>query len=395
LDRPYFESLFAGNPVRGYQIFGRSSGRKSTLMAAPILVDGVAKGALGASIYLEDLHQALNRAFALPENYTWFVLDSEGTTILDRDRDFIFMNALTQGSPSLRDAVTEALQHESGAVSYELGGLRLAHYRKLPRLDWWMFLAQIQSVDAQVSEQQTLSLDRFVPDLQRLLNEIDYALAAAIKKHPVNVASEESVRSLLAAIISENQDAINAALIDPRGVMHQIAPADYRKSENTDISEQEHVKAMLDNPMPMLSSAFTAVEGFPAVSMARPLYEDEKAFVGYISVLIRPELLFESLLRNSTIPKDYELWVMQTDGLILYDQNEEERGRMLFSDPLYADHESLLILGKEIVSTRTGSGNYIFSAPVSGEKAIKRALWQTVELHGREWRVVLAYRPYE
>ena len=32
-----------------------------------------------------------------------------------------------------------------------------------------------------------------------------------------------------------------------------------------------------------------------AFALPRPLYEDEKAFVGYISVLIRPELLFESI----------------------------------------------------------------------------------------------------
>ncbi len=152
LDRPYFASLFAGNPVRGYQIYGRSSGRKSALMAAPIMVDGGVNGALGAAIHLDDLHQKLNRDFALPENYTWFVLDSGGTTILDRDRDFIFMNALTQGSPSLQDAVKEALQNESGSVSYELGALRHAHYRKLPRMDWWIFLAQIQSMDAPASQ---------------------------------------------------------------------------------------------------------------------------------------------------------------------------------------------------------------------------------------------------
>ncbi len=394
-DRPYFESLFAGNPVRGYPIHSRSSGRKSALMAAPILDEGQATGALGASIYLDDLHQSLNRAFALPENYTWFVLDSEGNTMLDRDRDFIFMNAITQGSPSLRDAVTEALQHESGAVSYELGGIRHAHYRKLSRMDWWMFLAQIQPMDSPPSEQQTLSLDRFVPALQRRLNEIDGALAASIEKHPVSVESEGSVRSLLAAIIDENPEAITVAFIDSRGVLRQNAPADYRNFENVDISDQTHVKTMLNNPMPMLGGAFTAIEGFPAVSLARPLYDEKKAFVGYISVLVRPELLFESLLRKSTIPEDYELWVMQTDGLILYDQDEEERGRMLFSDPLYADFESLLALGREIVARPSGKGNYIFAAPITEEKVIKTALWQTVSLHDRQWRVVLAYRPYE
>jgi hypothetical protein len=43
----------------------------------------------------------------------------------------------------------------------------------------------------------------------------------------------------------------------------------------------------------------------------------------------------------------------------------------------------------------TGEGSYIFVAAGSKEKAIKNMIWQTVRLHGRAWRVVLAYKPYQ
>jgi hypothetical protein len=62
---------------------------------------------------------------------------------------------------------------------------------------------------------------------------------------------------------------------------------------------------------------------------------------------------------------------------------------------MYADYGSLLDLGKKIASNPTGKGSYIFFAPGSKEKVIKNIAWQTVRLHGREWRVVLAHRPYE
>ncbi len=86
---------------------------------------------------------------------------------------------------------------------------------------------------------------------------------------------------------------------------------------------------------------------------------------------------------------------MQSDGMIIYDQDKEEIGKMLFSDPLYASHETLLALGKQIASVPSGEGTYIFLAPELTEKVIKKAVWRTVRLHGQEWRVVLAYRPYE
>ena len=66
-DRDYFKSLFAGNPVKGFPIYSRSSGKKSALVAVPIVVNNKVTGALGTSIFLDELHVKLNRDFALPQ----------------------------------------------------------------------------------------------------------------------------------------------------------------------------------------------------------------------------------------------------------------------------------------------------------------------------------------
>ncbi|HSR74026.1 MAG TPA: hypothetical protein VLL31_04215, partial [Sulfurovum sp.] len=39
-NREYFKSLFAGKPVIGFPIYSRSSGKKSALMATPIMTNG-------------------------------------------------------------------------------------------------------------------------------------------------------------------------------------------------------------------------------------------------------------------------------------------------------------------------------------------------------------------
>src|SRR4030065_1811467 len=38
-DRPYFKTLMAGNPVKGFPIHSRSSGKKSALIAVPLVFD--------------------------------------------------------------------------------------------------------------------------------------------------------------------------------------------------------------------------------------------------------------------------------------------------------------------------------------------------------------------
>ena len=394
-NRGYFKSLFDGNRVMGFPIYSRSSGKKSALMAAPVVVDGKVTGALGASVFLDDLHDKLNREFALPQNYTWFVLNAEGTSMLDDDSDFIFMNALKQGSESLHDAVSEALKNESGPMQYALDGTRRGEYLKLPNMEWWMFLAKIEGTKAATPPKLKLSLDRFVPGLQNRLEQIDKSLAALIEKSRVDVKNESEVRRLLNALLDENPDIVEATFVDAKGVMRMVEPSDYKNFENSDISSQEHVKAMMKKPAPLLSGGFTAVEHFTAVVVARPLYDSKKAFAGSVNLLIRPELLVDSLLKKTAVPEDYELWIMQLDGMIIYDEDKAEIGKMLFSDPIYAGYGNLLKLSRKIVSAPSGKGNYIYLAPESDEKVIKEAIWQSVRLNNREWRVVLAYRPYE
>jgi hypothetical protein len=394
-DRDYFKPLFSGNQVKGFPIYSRSTGKKSVLVAVPIVIDNRVIGALGTSIFLDELHAKLNRDFVLPQNYTWYVLNAEGNTLLHKDSDFIFMNPLMQGSISLREAVSKALKSKSGTMQYKLGRIRHAHYRKLQNIDWWMFLAKIEGAKIETTPQLKLSLERFVPNLQQSLDQIDGSLAKWIEKSKLNVEKENEVRELLSTILDENLNIVEASFVDAKGFLRHIEPRDYKNFENVDISSQEHVIAMRKNPMPLLSSGFTAVEGFLAMVVTHPLYDDGKNFIGSINLLIRPELMIDSLLKKSTVPDNYELWIMQADGMIIYDQDKEELGKMLFNDPTYADYESLLKLGKKIAAAPEGEGSYIFFAPEHKEKVIKNAVWQTVRLHNREWRVVLAYRPYE
>jgi len=394
-NRGYFKSLFDGNRVMGFPIYSRSSGKKSALMAAPIMKDGKVIGALGASVFLDEMHDKLNRELALPEEYTWFALNGDGLMMLDDSSDFIFMNALTQGSESLRDAVSQALKHESGPVQYMLESPRHGDYQKLPNMEWWMFLAKIEGTKAPTPPQLTLSLDRFVPALQKRLDQIDGSLAALIEKSKVDVKKESEIRGLLNALLDDNPDIIEATYVNAKGVMRMVEPREYMNFENSDISSQEHVKAMMKKPAPLLSGGFTAVEHFAAVVISHPLYDSNMDFAGSVNLLIRPELLVDSLLRKTSIPDDYELWIMQPDGMIIYDEDKEEIGRMLFTDPFYAGYGNLLKLSRKIVSAPSGKGNYIYLAPGSKEKVIKEAIWQSVRLNNREWRVVLAYRPYE
>lgn len=395
-NRPYFGALFSGSTVRGYPVYSRSTGKKSAVVAVPVVTDGHVSGAIGVSIFLEPLKTKLERTLALPANYTWFVLNAKGDTMLHKDSDHIFMNALTQGSPSLHDAAAQALQHDSGTFRYSLERPRDGYYKKLPHLPWRMVVAKIEGPLKPAQPKLTLSLERFVPELQHELDRIDDSVAQQLEKSSLDVTDEHKIRDLLRAIYDSNQNIIDSGFVDTKGILRYLEPEDYKNFENSDISSQAHIIAMRKSPRPLVSGGFLSAEHFLSTVIARPVYDGNGRFSGAVTVLIRPEIFIDTLLKKSEIPDDYELWVMQPeDGMIIYDQDKNEIGRLLFDDPMYTGYGTLLELGRKIAAAPSGEGSYVYLAPEEDKKVIKRAVWRSVRLHNRQWRVVLAYRPYE
>ena len=395
-NRGYFESLFAGNNVLGYDIYSRSSGKQSALMATPIIVDGRTTGALGASVFLDELRSRLTREMDLPETYTWFVLNQSGLTMLDRELEYIFLNPLELGSESMKNALGYAmLSTEAGELTYEMGSSqRRTLYKKLPNLDWWFFIASKERITSQAQERLNLSLETIVPALQNSLDRIDNLTRSAVELKRQNNRTEAGIRELLQDILSSSNQILQAAYVNTEGVMQYIEPSDYRNFEGTDISSQEHVIQLRQTRQAVLSKAFMTVEGFQAISLAIPVYDDNNTFQGSVSILLRPELLLRPLLTSYEIPPEYEFTIMQTDGLIIYEEDEEELGKNLFTDPVFTGYDSLQELGHRICTTPSGEGDYSFLSRGHELAAVKIASWNSVNLYGREWRVIIS-KPVE
>lgn len=108
-------------------------------------------------------------------------------------------------------------------------------------------------------------------------------------------------------------------------------------------------------------------------------------------MLIRPESLLSYVLTPVLRGMPVEAFVMQTDGRILYDDDREEVGRMLFDDPMYKPFPQLLAIATMASREKTGSGSYDFMQKGSENIVKKDVHWTTVGLHGTEWRLVVMH----
>ncbi len=136
-DRAYFPGLMAGRQVDCALVYSKSTGKKSAVVAAPILREGRVVGALGASLFLEELSARLDETLRLPENMLFFAVDAEGTGVLNVRPWLVFTDPREMGSPSLKEAVRQMLLQPEGTIHFEFEGASRDMYFQTSEVTGW------------------------------------------------------------------------------------------------------------------------------------------------------------------------------------------------------------------------------------------------------------------
>lgn len=136
-DRAYFPELMAGRKVACALVVSKSTGKKSAIVAAPIWRDGRVVGALGASMFLEELSARLSEILCLPENMLFFAIDAEGTGVLNVRPWLVFTDPREMGSPSLKEAARQMLAQAEGTIHFEFEGARRDMYFQISPVTGW------------------------------------------------------------------------------------------------------------------------------------------------------------------------------------------------------------------------------------------------------------------
>ena len=103
-------------------------------------------------------------------------------------------------------------------------------------------------------------------------------------------------------------------------------------------------------------------------------------------MLIKHEVFLKPLVEK----KPCKIWVMEKNGLIVYDADPEEIGKNIFSDNMFKPFEDLISFSRTVALQKNGAGSYSFYTDGLKDKTLveKIAAWDTAGLYGTEWRVV-------
>jgi hypothetical protein len=234
------------------------------------------------------------------------------------------------------------------------------------------------------------ALDAVVSGVQGSLDRLDRNTAdAAAALGPTDMAGNET-RAVLRNLSRVSPAAIDATAVSKDGVMLTVEPAEYRSAEGADISDQEQMRRLRTTQKPVMSGVFPTVEGVNATDLEHPVFAPDGRFNGSASLLFNPTVLLTIAVEEALEGRTAEIFVMDTDGLILYDRDAAEIGKYTFSDPLYAGNAELLALAERMRTEPEGTGSYTFAAEGSPAPVRKEIVWGSAGLHGTGWRVVAA-----
>ncbi len=91
-DREYFPKVMSGEIAIGDLIVSKSTGIKSTAAVVPVKDGNDVIGALGASIYLDELSQSIVTDLGLSDDMVFYAVNADGMIALHSDADMIMGN---------------------------------------------------------------------------------------------------------------------------------------------------------------------------------------------------------------------------------------------------------------------------------------------------------------
>lgn len=233
-------------------------------------------------------------------------------------------------------------------------------------------------------------LARLQGEISTALQTLDADLGRNARELTGRDLKGDHARRLLQRLYGDHPYIIDCETVSRRGIMLAVEPPAHRSSEGADISRQAHMVKLFKTRQPVLSGSFRSVEGPDAVVIHHPVFSANRRFAGSVAALFAPEHLLAGIIGPVASNLAVDIFLMQSDGLTIYDLDAKQIGRNVFSDPLYKPFPELVDLARKVASSKAGNGSYRFLQKDGAGPMEKVAYWQTVSLHGREWRLVIS-----
>ncbi|MFA5312024.1 MAG: cache domain-containing protein [Methanomassiliicoccales archaeon] len=247
-----------------------------------------------------------------------------------------------------------------------------------------------ESSDDLEAEKQRAEMAQYLVEISAgIQNELflmDHATSGAAVELQGKALNDSFARALLNNVTGVSSNIVNVITTDIDGTIVAAEPSRFSNIEGMDIGYQETMRKAFEKGSSAISPLEFVVEGYYAVYMAYPVFDDQGTIVGTVSTLFRPDWMIQNITEAHAID-GLNVMFMQHDGVLLFDPDEDQIGRNTFTDTLYQNFTEIKAIASRMVNESSGSGSYSFEA--DGEAVRKTVIWTTVGLLGAQWTVAV------
>jgi branched-chain amino acid transport system substrate-binding protein len=234
-----------------------------------------------------------------------------------------------------------------------------------------------------------MSLESDVQDV--LISANDNLVNAAAKLSDTGLNGTDA-RAIMNEALANMTYGVDMVTIDTHGVIVACEPVEYQGIEGTNISDQAQVIRMLSSHMPVMSEVFMMTEGFAASDMEVPIFTEDGTFNGSLSITLDIESIIRDKVEALNLTSGFQITCLQDDGLEVYDTDEDQIGRNLFTDPIYENYTETLAFMHEMLGSSNGYGTYEYYESVdSGNLVSKEVYWSSFGMHGISWTLMFIH----
>lgn len=232
-------------------------------------------------------------------------------------------------------------------------------------------------------------LDRLAGEIGDGLNSLDRDLKEAAESLSGLDLKSDAARQTLKRLYSRHPTVIDCGTAGDRGILLAIEPQAHQASEGEDVSGQAHMIRLLGTHRPVMSGVFSSVEGPEAAVIHQPVFSRYGVFTGSVFALFAPEYILAGIVGPVVSNLPVEVFLMQTDGRMVFGGNAAETGLNLLRDETEHASPGRSELARKSSAAETGDAVFLSGREAGEDSRSRRAVWRTISLHGAEWRLLV------
>jgi hypothetical protein len=249
------------------------------------------------------------------------------------------------------------------------------------------------SLTKQSNEEMELIIINSEATINAELLRLDKLLSNACQQLSAIGLTGSEAEQILNSLFTENSDIIiSSATADRNDIILAIQPSQYSNITGQDLKSQEQNIEMHKTMRTALSNLTSLIEGPTGVVMVSPVFDTNRQLIGSLRITFQPYQLIHPIVKDSA-KGIYTIYALQKNSTLIYDANNEEQGKNIFTDQAYAGYTELQTFIHQVVDTNSGYGTYSYFDDLVPSRPLvsKEAYWTTIGIYNADWRLVIAH----